>query len=194
MDQVKIGQLIRSLRLKKGLTQMQTAQSLGVSDKAVSKWERGLGCPDVSLLAQIAELFQVSVEGLLQGELNPNDPVGGNMKKLQFYVCPVCGNLLTATAEASVSCCGKLLSPLLPRKAAPEERLSVETIENDYYITSEHEMTKAHYVSFVALLTGDTIMLRRLYPEWNLQARIPCLGHGMLVWYCTRDGLFTQPL
>ena len=55
-------------------------------------------------------------------------------------------------------------------------------------------MTKEHYVSFVALLTGDTLFLRRLYPEWDLQTRIPAFGHGILLWYCTKHGLFRQLL
>ena len=50
MDHEQIGRLIRSLRREQGLTQLQLASLLNVSDKAVSKWERGLGCPEVSLL------------------------------------------------------------------------------------------------------------------------------------------------
>ena len=52
----------------------------------------------------------------------------------------------------------------------------------------------SHYITFVALLTGDSLMLRKLYPEWNLQTRIPRFGHGMLVWNCSRHGLFWQAL
>ena len=114
------------------------------------------------------------------------------MRKLKFYVCPNCGNLLNATADAAVSCCGKTLKPLVPRKAEKTETLSVEMIENDYFISTDHEMTRKHYIAFVALLTGDSIMLRKQYPEWNLQTRIPCFAHGVLVWYCTRHGLFYQ--
>ena len=49
-----------------------------------------------------------------------------------------------------------------------------------------------HYLSFAALLTGDSVILRKVYPEWDLQLRIPMLAHGTLLWYCTRDGLFYQ--
>jgi desulfoferrodoxin (superoxide reductase-like protein) len=165
---------------------------MNISDKAVSKWERGLGCPDVSLLPELSKIFDVNLEELLSGELNANDLVGGNMKKLKFYICPNCGNLLTSTADATVSCCGKILKPLVPRKAEEAEKLSVEMIENDYFISTDHEMTREHYIAFVALLTGDSIMLRKQYPEWNLQTRIPYFAHGMLVWYCTQHGLFYQ--
>lgn len=114
------------------------------------------------------------------------------MKKLKFYICPQCGNLLTATEEAAISCCGKKLHALQPQKA--EEKLTVEKIDGEYFITSAHEMTKTHYITFVALLTGDSFIMRRQYPEWDLQARIPQLGHGMLLWYCNQHGLFYQLL
>ncbi len=194
MDCTKIGGLIRTLRKERRLTQQQLAARMNISDKAVSKWERGLGCPDVSLLPALSKIFDVNLEELLSGELTANAQVRGNMKKLSFYVCPSCGNLLTATGSAAVSCCGKTLQPLIPRKAGEEDRLSVEMIENEYYISSSHDMTREHSITFVALLTGDTVMLRKQYPEWTLQTRIPCFAHGLLVWHCSRHGLFYQPV
>ena len=190
MDQTKTGGLIRALRTQKGLTQKALAEAVGVGDKAVSKWERGLGCPDVSLLPELSRVLGVGLEALLSGELDANDQERGNMKKLNFYVCPDCGNLITTAAEMGVSCCGRTLLPLEPQK--PEEPLSVEKIDGSWFISSPHPMTKEHYVSFVALLTGDTLFLRRLYPEWDLQTRIPAFGHGILLWYCTQHGLFRQ--
>ena len=192
MDQVKIGQLIRTLRTQRGLTQKALAEDIGVGDKAVSKWERGLGCPDVSLLPEISRVLGIGLEALLSGQLDANDQERGNMKKLRFYVCPDCGSLITATAEAGVSCCGRTRPPLKPQKGESEDKLSVEKIDDSWFVASSHPMTKDHYISFVALLTGDTLLLRRLYPEWDLQTRIPCLGHGILLWYCTRHGLFQQ--
>lgn len=194
MDCEKIGKLIFSLRKEIGLTQQQLADRLNVSDKAVSKWERGLGCPDVSLLPELSEVFGVNLEVLLSGELNAKELVGGNMKKLKFYVCPVCGNLFTATEEGAISCCGKKLQPAVPQKAAGIHKITVEIIENEYYISTEHEQTRDHYISFVALLTGDSIFLRKQYPEWDVQTRVPMLGRGMLVWYCTLHGLQYQPI
>ena len=55
MDYEKIGALIRRLRTQQGLTQRQLAVQLDISDEAVSKWERGQGCPDVSLLPRLAQ-------------------------------------------------------------------------------------------------------------------------------------------
>ena len=190
MDQTKTGGLIRALRTQKGLTQKALAEAIGVGDKAVSKWERGLGCPDVSLLPELSQVLGVGLEALLSGALDANDQERGNMKKLNFYVCPDCGNLITAATETGVSCCGRTLLPMEPQK--PEEPLSVEKIDDSWFVSSPHPMTKDHYVSFVALLTGDTLFLRRLYPEWDMQTRIPCIGHGILLWYCTQHGLFRQ--
>lgn len=194
MDCIKIGKLIRGLRLERGMTQRQLAGKMNISEQAVSKWERGLGFPDVSLLPELSVILGVNPETLLSGQMDENDLVGGNMKKLKFYVCPACGNLITATAEAAVSCCGKKLQPLVPRKAEERERLNTELIEQEYFVTSDHEMEKDHYITFVALLTGDSLMLRKLYPEWNMQARLPRLGHGILVWNCSRHGLFWQTI
>ncbi len=190
MDQIKTGKLIYTLRRELHLTQSQLAEQLHVSNKAVSKWERGLGCPDVSLLPLLADALGVGLEELLAGDLGANELSGGNMKRLCFYICPDCGNVLTAVAEASVACCGKKLRPAQPVKA--ENGLSVELIEQEYYVTADHPMEKGHYIAFVALLTGDSLMLRRQYPEWGLQARIPAFAHGRLFWYCTQHGLFWQ--
>jgi len=192
MDCEKIGSLIRTLRIEKHYTQKQLADQMNLSDKTISKWERGFGCPDVSLLAELAALLGVELESLLCGELAANEMSGGNMKKSRFYICAHCGNLLISTTDASVCCCGKTLAALTPVKATPEEKLAVEVMENEYYISSNHEMSKDHYITFVALLTGDSLILKKQYPEWNLQTRLPMIAHGMLLWHCNRHGLFYQ--
>lgn len=194
IDNKKFGAFVVQLRREKGMTQKELAEELYVSDKAVSKWERGLGCPDVSLLPDLSRVLGVRLEALLSGELDANDQERGNMKSLKFYVCPDCGNLISSASEAVVSCCGRTLQPIRPQKAEGENKLSVEQIDDSWYVSSPHPMTKEHYVSFAALLTGDTLFLRRLYPEWDLQTRIPRLGHGILLWYCTQHGLFQQPI
>ena len=68
MDQIKTGTFIASLRKEKGLTQMKLADQLGISDKTVSKWERGAGLPDVSLMLPLCEVLEISVNELLTGE------------------------------------------------------------------------------------------------------------------------------
>ena len=67
------------------------ADALGISDKTISKWERGLGYPDVSLLGELSTFLEVDIEKILVGDLEPNDRDGGNMKRIKFYVCPTCG-------------------------------------------------------------------------------------------------------
>ncbi len=194
MDNIKIGKLIYKLRKEKNLTQLQLADQMNISDKAISKWERGLGCPEVSLLPELSKILDVDLEKLLSGELNANEISQGNMKNMRFYICPHCGNTITALADANISCCGKKLSPLQPKKATESERLAVEKIEDDFFITTQHPMERNHHISFVALLTGDCVMFRKLYPEWELQVRIPSIGHGRLLWHCTVHGLFYQEI
>ncbi|MDD3165193.1 MAG: helix-turn-helix domain-containing protein [Oscillospiraceae bacterium] len=194
MDCNKIGALIRAMRREQALTQLQLAARLGVSDKAVSKWERGVGCPDVELLPLLSAELGVDLPTLLSGDARVNALTGGSMKKLNFYVCPLCGNLVMAAAAASVCCCGRPLAPLAAQRADDAHALTVEHIENEYFITAGHPMEKGHYLSFVALLTGESVLVRKLYPEWEVQTRLPRLGHGKLVWYCTQHGLFWQPI
>ncbi len=194
MDNEKIGALIRRLRREQGLTQRGLAEQLGLSDKAVSKWERGLGCPEVSFLPRLSGIFGVDLERMLRGDLTPNELVGGNMKKLSYYVCPTCGNLTFCTGQAEVSCCGRKLAALVPQKAREEEKLTVELVETDWFITSSHPMRKDDYISFVAFATGDRLQVVKQYPEWDLQVRIPARGHGLLLWYSEKQGLLYQLL
>lgn len=194
MDQIKTGSLIRSLRLRQGMTQLALAERLGVSDKAVSKWERGGGAPDIALLPALAEVLGVSARALLRGELEENDKTNGNLKKLLFYRCPGCGNLLFSTDGAEVHCCGQTLAPLAPREPDEGHALRVEISDGEWFLTSPHEMRREHHISFVAFLTGDTLLVKKLYPEWDMQARLPFFAHGTLLWYCTGHGLFTQEI
>ena len=194
MDQIKTGSLIRSLRLRQGMTQLALAERLGVSDKAVSKWECGGGAPDIALLPALAEVLGVSARALLCGELEENDKTNGDLKKLLFYRCPGCGNLLFSTDGAEVHCCGQTLAPLVPREPDEGHALRVEISDDEWFLTSPHEMRREHYISFVAFLTGDTLLVKKLYPEWDMQARLPFFAHGTLLWYCTGHGLFTQEL
>ena len=194
LNQEKIGGLIRTLRQTQNMTQQELAERIGVSDKAVSKWERGLGCPDVSLLGPLSQAFQVDLAALLDGDLPKNRPVNGNMRQMRFYVCPHCGALLTGVGEASLTCCGMKLAPLEVHKASEDEQLEVSIIEQEYFVSSSHPMTREHHIAFVAIVTGDTLVLRRMYPEWDLATRLPMLPLGTLYWYCTEHGLFSQLL
>ena len=68
MDQLKIGKFIAECRKQKNLTQMQLAEKLGITDKAVSKWERGVAMPDTSIMLELCEILGISVNELLSGE------------------------------------------------------------------------------------------------------------------------------
>ncbi|MBO4878319.1 MAG: helix-turn-helix domain-containing protein [Ruminococcus sp.] len=194
MDQVKTGELIRQLRKEKKLTQKELAERINVSDKAVSKWECGNGCPDVSLLPALAEALGTDVQILLSGEIEKNESEKGDMKKIKYYVCRECGNIITAASEATVTCCGNKLTSLEPRRAAEEEMLKTEDIGGEWYVSSDHEMTKEHYISFVAYVSDSIFMMFRQYPEWNLQFTMPMFRTGRLVWYCNRCGLLYQDI
>ena len=194
MDQSKVGGLIFSLRKEKGLTQRELAERVGVSDKAVSKWERGQGCPDVSLLGGLSRVLGVNIEQILSGELGSNDRDGGTMKRLKFYVCPECGNVLTATGEAEISCCGRRLSALEAGSAGEPHRARVEEMDGEWYVTLDHEMRKEHFLAFAAVVFYDRMLLTRLYPEQDAALRVPWIRGGKLYVYCTRHGLTEQKL
>lgn len=192
MDCSKVGKLIYGLRRERGMTQKQLADAMSISDKTISKWERGLGCPDVTLLRELSEILGVNIEKILSGDLEPNDADGGNMKKIKFYVCQSCRNILTATGEAEVSCCGRKLVPLIPKLADGIHRLSVNEVEDDYYITFSHEMTKTHYLNFIAYVACDRILFVKLYPEQSGEVRIPRLYGGRLYFGCNQHGLWVN--
>lgn len=194
MDQIKTGELIRLLRKRNKLTQKQLAERLNVSDKAVSKWETGNGCPDISLLTELAKIFQIDLQTLLDGEFDRKESDIGNMKKIKFYVCPDCGNVITSTSDANVSCCGKKLPALEARKAEEDEKLSIEDMHGEWYISSDHPMTKDHYISFVAYVSDSSSMIFKQYPEWNLQLSLTFYRTGRIIWYCTKCGLLYQDI
>jgi transcriptional regulator with XRE-family HTH domain len=192
MDGNGTGERIRQLRREKGMTQSALARAVGVTDKAVSKWERGRGLPDVSLLGALALALGADMEALLRGGPGAEEGDGGNMKKARYFVCPACGSITFTTGEASVSCCGRRLEPLTPVKAPEEKKLRVETVEDEWFVSGDRPMTREDYVSFLAFADGDRVQLVRQYPEWNLQTRFPNRGHGMLLWYSAADGLLYQ--
>ena len=68
MKKQTLGMIIASQRKEKGLTQLELAEQVGVTDKAVSKWERDLSCPDVGTIPKLAEIFDISIDELMQGK------------------------------------------------------------------------------------------------------------------------------
>ena len=94
----------------------------------------------MSLLSSLAQALGVPVERLLAGELEEREPDGGSMRQLKFYVCPQCGNLMTATGPASLSCCGRKLEALEPQKPDEAHRLNLKQVEDDGFLTAPHPM------------------------------------------------------
>ncbi len=185
------GKVIKELREKTGLTQKQIAEKLMVSDKTVSKWENERGLPDISLLSSLAKVLNVSVAELLMGEVITNHNPSGNMKKVKFYVCPVCSNIISAVGEGSFCCCGIQLPPLEEERTDGEHLVQVQTMEQDYYVQVEHSMAKEHYISFIAYVTSDRIEVVKLYPQQGAECRFTRRGRGKIFAYCNRHGLFT---
>ena len=196
MNPEKIGSLIFQLRKEKNLTQKQLGEKLELSDKTISKWERGLGCPDISLLRDISKIFNVNIEKILLGDLQENDINGGNMKRIKFYVCPNCGNVINSTGDGDFSCCGRKLEALVPKVMNENHSINIEEVENDYYVEINHEMTKDHFISFVAYVTYDRVLLIKLYPEQSPTVRFPILcgkfERGKFYMYCNQHGLLMK--
>ena len=190
MNQYVTGSMIRTLRESRGMTQAELAEKLFVSDKAVSKWENGKGYPDISLLESIAEVFGVSVTELLSGKAVQNTNVSGNMLRSKFYVCPVCGNVIHSMGEAAIHCHGVGLIPAEAEKMDEQHMIFIEGVEDEYFVRIEHDMTKAHYISFMAAVSPDRLQLVKLYPEGNAEARFKTSGVKRIYFYCNRDGLF----
>lgn len=191
MNHYVTGSTIRELRETKKLTQKQLAETLCVSDKTVSKWETGRGLPDISLLEPLASALGISVAELLSGECFINANRSANLLRSKFYVCPICGNVIWAAGEGAFSCCGVSLPPLEAEEPDDAHKICVERIENEWYATVDHPMSKSHFISFLAFVTDNRVQIARLYPEQNAEARFSLCGQGRLYAYCNRHGLFS---
>ncbi len=193
MDCVKIGRLIAELRKEKGLTQQNIAQALNISNKTISKWECGLGCPDVSLWAELSAILGADMAQMMEGEIALNRPDEANINKVRFYVCPSCKNVLVSTGSSSIFCCGKKLDQLTPQDENTPS-ITADIIDVDYFITIDHEMTRDHYILFAAYVKSDKVFLTRLYPEQSAAVRIPHMPDGKLYLYCVEHGLTVYSL
>lgn len=190
MNQYVTGAVIKELREKNKITQLQLAEKLGVSDKTVSKWETGKGYPDITLLESIANAFSVSVPELMSGTTVKNSNVSSNMLRSKFYVCPVCGNVIHSMGESVIYCHGVLLQPEEPEPSDEEHKIFIERDADEYYVQIEHEMSKKHYISFIAAMSPDGLQMVKLYPEGNAEARFKTRMVKKIFFYCNRSGLF----
>ncbi len=189
MNNYITGKIIKELREKQGLTQLELADIINVSDKAVSKWETGKGLPDITLIEPLAKALKVSVIELMNGEYITNKNESSNMLKSKFSVCPVCGNIIHTMGENINSCCGINL-PIL--EAEEGDNITCEMVENEIFVSLNHEMSKEHYISFIAYVANDRCEIVKLYPEQNAEARFLKRGKGIIYAYCNKDGLMKK--
>lgn len=192
MDNYITGATIKRLREAKGITQTQLAEKIGVSSKAVSKWETAKGLPDITLIEPLARALGVSVMELMSGDTVNNKNISANILRSRFYVCPVCGNIIRSTGEAAISCCGITLPPLEAEETDDAHEVTVERVEDEYFVTVRHEMTKTHFISFIAHLTSDRVQFVKFYPEGNAETRLQLRGRGYLFIYCNKHGLMKK--
>jgi len=192
MNAYVTGATIKMLREARTLTQSELAEQLGVSNKAVSKWETGNGLPDLSLLQPLAQALGVSVIELMNGRQIANRNRSANLLRLKFYVCPICGNVITCSGDTVVSCCGVTLPALEAEEPDSAHVVKIEQVEDEHFLTMDHPMTKQHFISFLAYVTTDRIQLVKLYPEGNAETRLQLRGRGCLYYFCNRHGLYRQ--
>ncbi len=189
MDAYITGAAIKRLRENKNITQADLADLIGVSSKAVSKWETAKGLPDITLIEPLAKALGVSVTELITGDTIINKNTSASLLRSKFYICPICGNVIHTTGEVLISCCGVTLPPLEAEETDDDHALNIEIVEDEYFITVNHPMAKTHYISFIAFVSSDKIEMTKLYPEENAETRLHLRGHGFIYIYCNKHGL-----
>ena len=194
MDLKKTGEVLARLRKEKGMTQKQAAEILNVSDRTISKWERGAGLPDVSLWKGISVLYGVEIEKMLDGDLQEKRGETGNMKRMKFYRCEHCGNILWSMGGGEISCCGRKLTSLAVQNMDELHDVNVEEIDHEYYVTFAHEMKKEHFISFAAMVSWDRVIIVKLYPEQASEVYLPRQRRGELYLCCSEHGLFRKKI
>lgn len=194
MDTYVTGAAIKNMREAKGLTQAELADRIGVGSKAVSKWETAKGLPDISLIEPLAKALGVSVMELMSGNRIVNKNISCNILRSKIFVCPVCGNIIHSTGDALINCCGITLCALEAEETDDSHKICIKEVEDEHFVTINHEMTKTHYISFAAFATSDRFQLVKLYPEGNAEIRLNLHGAGILYIYCNRHGLMKQKI
>ncbi len=194
MDTYITGATIKKLREKKALTQAQLADILGISSKAVSKWETAKGLPDITLIAPLAKALGVSVLELMSGDAVINKNTSCNILHTKFFVCPICNNIMSAVGDAVISCCGITLPPLEAEETDDSHQIIIEKVEDEHFITVNHHMAKEHFISFIAWVTADRVQFVKLYPEGNPETRLQLRGRGWLYIYCNKHGLMKKKI
>jgi len=192
MNEYITGSTIKKLREELKLTQNELAELLNVSDKTISKWETGKGYPDIEMLEPLSKVLNVSIIELLNGNTITNTNISANLLRTKFYVCPICGNVITSIGESVIMCHGITLKPCIPEE--DKDLLHIERIENEYYVSINHPMSKENYISFVAAISPDTIQIKKCYPECNAEAYFRITGVKYIYYYSNVDGLYYRKI
>lgn len=191
MNQYVTGGTIKHCREKRGLTQSQLADILNVSNKTISKWETGNGYPDITLLEPLAQVLGISMIELLSGNEIINSNRHHNILRSKIYVCPICGNVVYSVGDTLVSCCGIVLPALEAETPDAHHAIQFDLVEDDYYITIDHPMTKDHHISFIGCLTDDGFQFIKLYPEGDCAARFRTGRVRQIFYYCNHHSLYS---
>lgn len=194
MDSYITGSAIKKMREAKNLTQAQLAEKIGVTAKAVSKWETAKGLPDITLIEPLAKALGVSVMELISGDAVINRNTSSNILRSKFYVCPLCGNIIRTSGDTLISCCGITLPALEAEDVDEAHGITLEKVEDEHFITINHDMSKTHFISFIAFLTSDRVQFVKLYPEGNAETRFQLRGRGYIYIYCNKHGLFKKKI
>ena len=105
------------------------------------------------MLEPIADAFSISVTELISGNTVQNSNVSANVLKSKFYICPICGNVIHSMGEVVVHCHGVLMTAAEAEETDERHKIFLERVEDEYYVRIEHDMTKTHYISFIAALS-----------------------------------------
>lgn len=188
MNAEKTGKIIYEARKKKGLTQKELAEAISVTDKAVCKWEKGHGCPDITLLSQLSKILEIDIQSILRGELVKNRSIAGNMNRLKFYRCPSCGNLITSVKEVEISCCGNKLNYVKACQTQdPKYQPIISEFDGRYLISFNHPMTKDDYIANLITVQYDRLIVTNLFAEQEAVVTLPQIG-GLRMFVITNKG------
>ncbi|MBQ3568914.1 MAG: hypothetical protein IJA25_08280, partial [Anaerotignum sp.] len=134
------------------------------------------------------------IEKMLDGNLQEKRTETGNMKRMKFYRCAYCGNILWSMGGGEISCCGRKTMSLQVQDMDDAHDVKVEEIDREYYVTFAHVMEKDHFISFAALVSWDRVTIVKLYPEQASEVTLPRQRRGEIYLCCSEHGLFRKKI